>query len=68
MCQIIVSPNFNLSFELIASIYKSNSDGLGFIGQGEPVKVLPKNAKRSLEVFYRTYPWPCRRHACSLAH
>ena len=54
MCQIIVSPNFNLSFELIASIYKSNSDGLGFIGQGEPVKVLPKNAKEAWR-FYKEH-------------
>ena len=68
MCQIIRFPNFNLSFELIASIYKSNSDGLGSLARVANLsRFCPKNAKEAWR-FYETYPWPRRYHACSLAY
>lgn len=43
MCQIIVSSKFKLSQDLLRSLWQSNSDGIGFAGGGQPVKLLPKN-------------------------
>lgn len=43
MCQIIVSPKFKLSQDLLRSLWQYNSDGIGFAGGGAPVKLLPKN-------------------------
>lgn len=56
MCQIIVSSNFNLSDELIASIYSRNKDGFGFMihdgTQTVVEKCLPKGAKAAIR-FYK---------------
>lgn len=56
MCQIIVSSNFNLSDDLIASIYARNKDGFGYMihdnGATVVEKCLPKNAKSAIK-FYK---------------
>ena len=43
MCQIIVSSKFKLSQDLLRSLWQFNSDGIGFAGGGQPIKLLPKS-------------------------